>query len=245
MFEKKVMEETKKEVEDSKKVNKKEKKVKVQGSKAISVLKTLIIPAVFAAIVVCVLYAAIEKNATQEEMKTQVVCLKEDVTANTYVEPEDIEKYFTTISVETAAVPTTAIRSIGELSEEGFYIDDEMSKSQMVLEENLLNEDAVMDKYLSGYELTSFAVTSFDDGVNGSLRTGDIVDVYALDPLTETLVLMVENAYVKDVYDNSGNKITEDSQIATAFTIYVTVEEVEQMNKAIVYGGIQIYLKTE
>lgn len=245
MFEKKIIEEEKQEVVRNKKINGTEKPARNKDSKAISILKTVAIPAVFAAIVVCVLYVAIEKNATQEELKTTVICMKEDVAANTYVEAEDIETYFTTISVELAAVPISAIQSLSELSEEGFYIEDAMSKSQMVLTENVSEVSTVMDKYLSGYELTSFSVNSFDSGVNGSLRKGDIVDVYALDPLTESLILMVEDVYVKEVYDNSGNCITEASEVATAFTVYVTESEVEQMNMAIMYGGMQMYLKTE
>lgn len=245
MFEEKIIEEEKKEVVTNKKINGKEIHGKNKDSKVLSILKTVAIPVVFAAIVVCVLYVAIEKNATQEELKTTVVCMKEDVSANTYVEAEDIETYFTTISVELAAVPTSAIQSLSELSEDGFYIEDAMSKSQMVLAESLSETNAVMDKYVSGYELTSFSVNSFDSGVNGSLRQGDIVDVYALDPLTESLILMVEDVYVKEVYDNSGNCITEASEVATAFTVYVTESEVEQMNMAIVYGGIQMYLKTK
>ncbi len=245
MFEKKKIEEVKPEVSSNKSRNRKEKSVENSESKALSILKTVAIPAVLAAIVVCVLYVAIERNATQEELKTTVVCMKENVSANTYVEVEDIETYFTTISVELAAVPTTAIQSMSELSEDGFYIVDAMSKSQMVLMENVSETNAVMDKYLNGCEVTSFAVSSFDSGVNGSLRQGDIVDVYALDPLTESLVLMVEDVYVKEVYDNSGNRITEASEVATSFTVYVTESEVEQMNLAVVYGGIQMYQKTE
>ena len=102
-----------------------------------------------------------------------------------------------------------------------------------------------MDKYLSGYEVTSFAAESFDGGVNGSLRKGDIVSVYAIDPATEMLVLMADNVYIADVYDSSGNKVVEHSGIATSFTVYVIEEEVEQINKAVVYGGIQMYLKAE
>lgn len=78
-----------------------------------------------------------------------------------------------------------------------------------------------------------------------SLRHGDVVDIYAVDPATETLVLMAENVYVDEVYDNSGNKITDDEGVSTSFTIWVTPEEVESINTVVVYGGIQMYLKTE
>lgn len=51
--------------------------------------------------------------------------------------------------------------------------------------------------------------------------------------------------YVSEVYDNAGKKITEDDGVATSFTVWVTPEEVESINTAVVYGGIQMYLKTE
>ena len=56
---------------------------------------------------------------------------------------------------------------------------------------------------------------------------------------------MAENVYVSEVYDNAGKKITEDDGVATSFTVWVTPEEVESINTAVVYGGIQMYLKTE
>lgn len=246
MFEKKITEEQKKQMVKEEKIKAKQaKKGKSGDSKVLSVLKTLVIPAVFAAIVVCVLYVAVQNRAAQEELKTSFVCMKENVKANTYVKVDEIDKYFTTTSVELTAVPKSAVKSLGELSKDGFYIKDAMSKSQMVLTDNLADKDEVMDKYLSGYEVTSFAAESFDGGVNGSLRKGDIVSVYAVDPATEMLVLMADNIYIANVYDSSGNKISEDSEIATSFTVYVTKSEVDQINKAVVYGGIQMYLKTK
>ena len=48
-----------------------------------------------------------------------------------------------------------------------------------------------------------------------------------------------------NVYDSSGNKISEPEEIATSFTVYVTKDEVEQINLAVVYGGVQMYLIAE
>ena len=48
-----------------------------------------------------------------------------------------------------------------------------------------------------------------------------------------------------EVYNNAGNKVTEPDGIATSFTVWVTPDEVESLNLAIVYGGVQMYLKTE
>ena len=171
--------------------------------------------------------------------------MKENVLRNTYVESKDIEKYFTTVKIQLEAVPENAIKSLDELSKDGFYIEDAMKKSQIVLACNLADKDEVMDKYLNGYEVTSFDAQNFADGVNGSLRKGDIVDVYDLDPATELLTLYEKNVYVAEVYDNSGIKVTEPDGIATSFTVWITPDEVENLNLAVVYGGVQMYLKTE
>lgn len=246
MFEKKVTDEQKKKLaKENKKSVKKEKKVKGEDNKILSAAKVIVLPLLFAGIVVCAIYLAMQQKAVQDDLRTIVVCMKEDVAPNTYVEAKDIEKYFTTVKVQLEAVPENAIKSLDELSKDGFYIEDSMKKAQMVLDCNLAAKDEVMDKYLNGYEVTSFDAQNFADGVNGSLRKGDIVDVYALDPATELLTLYAENVYVAEVYDNSGKKVTEPDGIATSFTVWVTADEVENLNLAVVYGGVQMYLKTE
>ena len=250
MFEKKITDEEKKRLEkEAKKAAKAEKRKEKGGSSgkemALSIAKTLVIPSIIAAILVCVIYVAVDSKAKAEELKTEVVCMKTDVAENTFVTPEEVEQYFTVVSVEMMAVPKNAYSSLGDLPKDGFYIENAMSKSQMVFKDDIATEDAIMDKYKNGYEITSFQAQNFAGGVNGCLRRGDIVDVYAVDPTTDMLVLMAENVYVYEAYDNTGNRITGKDESATSFTVYVTPEEVEQINMAVCYGGIQIYLKTE
>ena len=245
MFEKKVTDEEKKRLEKEAKKAAREEKRRAKGDKALSIAKTLVIPTIIAAIIVCVIYVAIDSKANAEELKTEVVCMVKDVPANTFISADEMNKYFEVVSVEMVAVPSTAYKSLSDMPKSGFYIEDAMSKSQMVLKGNIATEDAIMDKYKDGYEITSFGAAAFTGSVNGSLRRGDIVDVYAVDPTTDMLVLMVENVYIYEAYDSTGNKVTSKEETATAFTVYVTPEEVESLNMAVCYGGIQMYLKTE
>ena len=230
---------------DNKKTVAKKKKGGDIKVKLIAVLKVIVLPALFAGIVVCGLYLSMKNKLEAESLKGQVLVMKENVVANTFVKYEDADKYFTSVAVEKLAIPANAYTSTADLPKEGFYIENAMTKAQMVLKDDVASKNQVMDKYKGGYEITSFAAESFDDSVNGSLRKGDIVDVYAVDPASEMLVLMAENVYVSEVYDNAGKKITDDEGVATSFTVWVTPEEVESINTAVVYGGIQMYLKTE
>lgn len=251
MFEKKVTDAEKKRLEkEAKKVEKARRKEEAAKSgsgkeKALSVVKTLAVPTIIAAIIVCVIYVVVDSKASADELKTEVVCMVKDVPANTIVTADNVKDYFTTVSVEMVAVPDNACKQLSDLPKDGFYIENAMSKSQMVLKDDIATVDAILDKYKDGYEITSFKAPDFTRGVNGCIRKGDIVDVYAVDPTTDMLILLAEDVYVYEVYDSSGNKITSKDEIATSFTVYVTEAEVENLNLAVCYGGIQMYLKTE
>ncbi len=181
MFEKKVTVEQKKQAEKEakviKKLEKKEQKNK-SDSKALSIVKTIMIPAVFAAIVVCAIYIAMENKAQDLSNKTGVVFLKEDIKVNTFITKDAIDNYFEVKSIDQTAVPANAYKSLSDLPKDGFYVERNMEASQMVLKSDVSEKDAIMDKYKNGYQVTSFAADSFDGGVNGSLRRGDIVDVF-------------------------------------------------------------------
>ena len=251
MFEKKVTDAEKKRLEkEAKKAEKARRKEEAAKSgsgkeKALSIVKTLAVPTIIAAIIVCVIYVVVDSNASADELKTEVLCMVKDVPANTIVTADNVKDYFTVVSVDMAAVPDNAYKQLSDLPKDGFYIENAMSKSQMVFKDDIATVDAILDKYKDGYEITSFKAPDFTRGVNGCIRKGDIVDVYAVDPTTDMLILLAENVYVYEVYDSSGNKVTSKDEIATSFTVYVTEAEVENLNLAVCYGGIQMYLKTE
>ena len=251
MFEKKVTDAEKKRLEkEAKKAEKARRKEEAAKSgsgkeKALSIVKTLAIPTIIAAIIVCVIYVVVDSKASADELKTEVLCMVKDVPANTIVTADNVKDYFAVVSVDMAAVPDNAYKQLSELPKDGFYIENAMSKSQMVFKDDISIVDAILDKYKDGYEITSFKAPDFTRGVNGCIRKGDIVDVYAVDPTTDMLILLAENVYVYEVFDASGIKVTGKDEIATSFTVYVTEAEVENLNLAVCYGGIQMYLKTE
>ena len=130
-------------------------------------------------------------------------------------------------------------------------MEQDMKKNEMVYEKDICKTDEVMDKYVEGTNLTAIKVNDFNNSVSGTLRHGDIVDVYAIDPATEQLALLVQGVYVESAFDNSGNELTPEYEAengagtAVVFSVKVAPSETEQMNKAIAYGGIQLYLTEE
>ena len=249
MFEKKISDEEKKKLQKAERKAKKKQRIEegrcgITG-KIIKVIKLALLPAILSGIIVCGIYLSFENQVKAESLKGTVLVMKQDVAPNTLVKADDRPKLFEEVKVELAAIPESAFKSVQDLPKEEFYLDQAMAKNQMLMKDDVTTKDMVMDKYKKGYEITSFKAEAFEDSVNGSLRKGDIVDVFALDPATEQLTLMLTDVYISEVYDNSGKLVTEDSQVATSFTVWVTPEEVESLNTAIVYGGVQMYLKVK
>ena len=133
----------------SKKVNdnnsklNKDKAVKVKKSgkeRALLIVKTVAIPLVFAAVVVVALYLAMQSKFEADSLKGDVLVMKEQVSANTKVTKADADKYFSKVSVELTAIPSTAYKSVNELPD-AFYIEDAMAKNQMVVKANIATAD--------------------------------------------------------------------------------------------------------
>lgn len=245
MFEKKMTEEEKKAVI---KEAKKAKKVKItdndkEPSRVKQIAKVVVLPLVLAAIAVVFLFIVVRNNTLAENLKADVVVATKDIVENTKIPADEIEDYFKVISVDAEAIIGTNYKSLEDLPKDGFYVEVDLSKGQLLYKDDIEVSDFVMDKYDDNAVITSLKVSEFSDSVCGSLRKGDIVDVYAVDPATDELVFVVGDVYILAAYNSSGEKLTTSEGSAVAFTVLATPDEVGELNKAIAWEGIQLYLK--
>ena len=220
----------------------KREKTKLQ-KKGMDVIRIVLVPLLITAALVAALYLVMDKITERDTLLKNVVVASKNLRVNAYITPDEVDEYFKVISVDGAAVSKDAYTSMDDLKEEGFYTNIPIGNGQIIYSGNLKPTDARLDKYQSGYEMTSIAVSNFDKGVNGKVREGAIIDVYAVDPATDELVKYAEDVYVAAAFDSSGNELTTDEGVAQSFTIYVKEAEIEELNKAINYGEIHIYQK--
>ncbi|SHJ71930.1 hypothetical protein [Hespellia stercorisuis] len=131
MFEKKVNDVDKKRVKKEAREGKvaKKKGGKSIGASVLSIVKVLVIAALFAGIVSVIIFMTMENKAEEAQLKTKVVVMKENVAQNTLIKSDEFDKYFVEMSVELTAVPESAYHSIKELPKDGLYIENAMGKS--------------------------------------------------------------------------------------------------------------------
>ena len=234
MFEKKVIKETENKVKSASKG-----KAKVKDS--FSIVKMILIPFLVTIILVAGLFLVVRKLGQRDVLLKNVVMASVDIREGVYITPEEVDSYFKEVKVDGSAVSENAYMTLEDLKKKGFYTNIPLKSGQIMYDGSIKVADKRLDKYKSGYETTSFSVANFDKGINGQVREGAIIDIYAVDPETDELTLFVENVYVAAAFDSSGAKIETDEGVAVSYTVYVKSYEVEDMNKAINYGEIHIY----
>ena len=227
MFEKKVKE--------TKEVTK--KKIKKASEKK-GILGIVLVPLLLTVVLVGAIYLLMGKLSENEILLSDVVVAKDSLRVNAYITPEEVEQYFEVKQMDASLVTDATVTSLSDLKKRAFYV-----KVPVPVGKILYVQDTTLDKYLSGYEVTGICVSNFDRAVNGRIREGDVIDIYAVDKTTDELTLYAEDVYVAAAYDSSGNELATDEGVAVAFTIWVKEAEVEKVNQAINFGEIQIYRK--
>lgn len=231
MFEKKVKE--------TKEVTKKGKK----APKKKGILGIVLVPLLLTVVLVGAIYLLMGKLSKNEILLSDVVVAKDSLRVNAYITPEEVEQYFEVKQMDASLVTDATVTSLSDLKKRAFYVKVPVPAGKILYVQDTVSTNATLDKYLSGYEVTGISVSNFDRAVNGRIREGDVIDIYAVDKTTDALTLYAEDVYVAAAYDSSGNELATDEGVAVAFTIWVKEAEVEKVNQAINFGEIQIYRK--
>ena len=206
--------------------------------------KAFVIPFFVAIVLTGIIYGMIMHQVNSTEGKIPVVYITKSVDKNTKINADDYNNTFTLKYVDQDLIPATVYQSLDELPGDGLYIKTDMDKNQILLPENFTTDDLTMAKYESGHETTSISATSFANAVNGTIRKGDIVDIYSrpssADAVTE---LYGQDLYVEAAYTANGTECKTPEDVATSLTIWVTPDEVSDINKAVALGNIQVYVQ--
>lgn len=226
------------------KVKKKEKKAKKSKTKkekkGLSVA-AFIVPLLFSVMLIAGLYILIGNTTESATVTMKVMYAAVPIEKNAYIPAEEYSNYFKVCETDINLIPKTAITDSKVLPEKGLYVQNAVVENQMMLADDLTETDPVMNKYTSYHYTTSIATSSFKSSVSGRVRRGDLVNVYAKNEDDE-LVLFAQNVYVEKAFDANGKECSQDTDIAVSFNIWVTPEEVEFINTAIMCGDIQLYL---
>ena len=87
--------------------------------------------------------------------------------------------------------------------------------------------------------LAGFRTDDLSKAVSGSLRAGDMIDIYSTDPETGEGILLCGNVYVESGYDGVGNRVSDDRP-AVMFNIYLESADAAGFYEGLASGSLYV-----
>jgi len=207
------------------------------------------------AIVVFIALLVLQTGIMNKYEKKTVVIAKTDISANIDITKDNLKQYFTTTDYDVTKLPAGYIeKNALEETLSNVLVTTYIPKGQVITDSVFVTSDSVTGQLakLEGAELveTSFSVDSIADAVAGTLRRGDVIDIYLYyventedsqfsaktDMKADIQKVVLKDIHIKQAYDGSGVAITEDNKDAAAvlFDIVANEEDVDKLNELLV-----------
>lgn len=202
-------------------------------------LGTVIIPL---AISLALFFALImyQQNQMKAYNTKEVVVAITEVPEKLAVSKQNAATYFQTIRVPENAVVDGTYTSVNDLV--GLITADDIHAHEIVSKYSMTDENDYISTVQDPVEI-SFAVNDAADAVGGTIRAGDIVDVSVLSDSTKKLESVLEDVYIKQVYDSSNNVVSEgDTASAVVFVCVVDKSERTNLIEKLSEGEVHVTL---
>ena len=183
-----------------------------------------------------------EKAVLNEEEKISVYVAQSDVAAGIKIDEGNIGSYFEIKQVPKSLVPGQAISDVASFT--GLYTEMDITKGQILTTSMFLEQNELL-KSFNNPVVAGFSTSQLFRSVNGTLRTGDYVNIYYVDEIdvgngsnnkVTVSVLLWENVFLDGPYTTDGKAVATDgtdANVAQAFNIYLEADQVVDF-----YGGL-------
>lgn len=183
----------------------------------------------------------IQKSMQEEPVYAEVICVKDTVSENMVITEQNVKQYFERKSIPVDWVPSD-------------YISEMESLHDMVLGTKLTAGTILAKSMVTGHreyykeyqDLTwiSVPIKELYEGVAGSIRAGDYIDIYMLCKEKEEYrcSLVAERVRVEATYSDKGAIIEEDSPEGLSQLIIIPMEreQVALFYEILAQGNIRI-----
>lgn len=151
--------------------------------------------------------------------QTKTVIAKVEVPAGTQITKENANEYFEEKEVRKAFVLPSSVTEIKDLYNS--YARHSFSEGELAYDHSFCSDENVYEMFDDPVE-ASISLTSFADGVSGTLRKGDYVFVYFVDKEYGTVECFGSEAlYIKEAFSSAGvvAPISDKETAASVFTV--------------------------
>lgn len=183
----------------------------------------------------------IQKSMNEEPVYEEVICVKSVVPENMVITEQNISQYFEVKKIPSDWLPSEYISDKEELYD--MVLRTDLSAGTILAKPMLAAHKAYYKEY-ENLTWISIPIEELYEGVAGSIRVGDYIDIYMLCEAEEEYrcSLVAEKVRVEATYSERGTVIEEDSQEGLSQLIIIPMEreQVSLFYEILAQGNIRI-----
>ncbi len=202
-------------------------------------VKGILIVIVIAAAIFGIL-VAVEKNAVSKYERVEMAVAVKEVPKGTKLTEENVSEYFEMRKCDASLDTQYNIKELGEL--EGRYSSRQIYADTIVHAYDFSDSD-FKNESVKEKVMVSFGVGSLADSLSGTLRMGDVVNIYVVNAQTGEISALTEYAVIiEEAFDSSGILIGagDKTSIATNFNIGVDKQDESAFYEMMATGNVKV-----
>lgn len=193
------------------------------------------------ALLLFVVLLMIQRSMMEEPVSEQVICAKAPIPENIVLTKENLSLYVEQQDIPVMYLPEGYISGMEELL--GMVSEAQIAQGSILSKAAFTAHEAYYDSY---QELTwiSVPIDQLYQGVAGSLRAGDYIDIYLLREEEEQFYcdLLAERIRIEATYTSQGEGIGAESSSGLSQLIVIPIEKgnTAQFYEKLAQGNIRI-----
>lgn len=204
-----------------------------------NILPGAALAALTAAIIVYCIMLNVEKNAMTAYEKGTVLVASSDIAGGSVLTAENINDYIEERELDKSMIPKAAITQ-KELLEQLMSVRD-LDQGTIITEAMFTDLDQML-REMREPVMAGFKADDLYQVVSGTLRSGDRIHIYTVEPETGNTYLVWDNIFVREVFDGSGAAIAPEDKITAAQRVNILMEKesIEQFYSELATGSLRV-----
>lgn len=197
-----------------------------------------IIAALVVAITVFVVMIQIEKNILTQYEKGNIYVAIKDIPKGELITAANCDQYFELRQLDKRCIPQTAISGAEQVQN---LVASFSIEKGVLLTSGMFEPLNTITTQMKEPVIAGFKAEDLYQVVGGVLRRGDRIHIYSAKEEGET-VLVWQNVYVQEVFDNAGKSVPNGDNVTSAqrINIYLDKEDVERFYTELASGALRV-----
>lgn len=204
-----------------------------------SILPKAAAGALLAAVIVFCIMLNVEKNAMAAYEKGKILVASGNIAKGTVLTAENANEYLEEKEMERSLIPQAAIVDPEQIYQQ---MTVQMLDKGTVITASMLQDLDKMLQDMTEPVIAGFKAEDLYQVASGTLRSGDRIHIYTVDPDTQSTYLVWENIFIREVFDGSGVMIGAEDKVTAAQRINILMEKenVEQFYSELAAGSLRV-----